>query len=61
MVSNKKIQLSRSTGFLFVNICNKYFYEEKIMLNKLPKRACPELAEGFNRSFIVSAPHATKL
>ena len=31
------------------------------MLKKLPKRACPELAEGFNRSFIVRAPHATKL
>ena len=31
------------------------------MLKKLPKRACPELAEGFNRSFIVRALHATKL
>ena len=31
------------------------------MLKKLPKRACPELAEGFNRSFIVGLSDPTKL
>ena len=31
------------------------------MLKKLPKRACPELAEGFNRSFIVGSSSPTKL
>ena len=37
MDSNKKIQLSRSTGFSFINICSKYFYEEKVMLKNRPK------------------------
>ncbi len=32
-----------------------------IVLKKLPKRACPELAEGFNRSFIVGSSSPTKL
>ena len=54
MIRTKKIQLMRSTGFSFSNIWSKYFYEEKIMLNKLSKLP-------FNRSFIVRAPHATKL
>ena len=31
------------------------------MLKKLPKRPCPELAEGFNRSFIVGLSDPTKL
>ncbi|RST27418.1 hypothetical protein [Chryseobacterium lacus] len=38
----------------------KSFVDKPIMLKKLPKRACPELAEGFNRVFIVRASHATK-
>ncbi len=46
MDSNKKIQLSRSTGFMFINICSKYFYEERVMLKKLPNFP-------FNNNFIV--------
>lgn len=37
MDSNKKIQLSRSTGFSFINICSKYFYEEWVVLKNRPK------------------------
>lgn len=36
-IRTKKIQLSRSTGFSFINICNKYFYEERVMLKNRPK------------------------
>ena len=54
MVSNKENPVEQINWIFVYHYLRKNFYEEKIMLNKLSKLP-------FNRSFIVRAPHATKL
>jgi|GEM_PF-4398803 len=56
MATKKEAALLRQP----LEIFSKNFTIKPIVLKKLPKRACPELAEGFNRVFIVRAAHATK-
>ena len=57
MATKKEAALLRQP----LEIFSKNFTIKPIVLKKLPKRACPELAEGFNRSFIVSSSSPTKL